>query len=34
MDKYESAAMNSIEKLKAKHLREMEEEEQRIKAYL
>ncbi len=26
MDKYESAAMNSIEKLKAKHLREMEEE--------
>ena len=26
--------MNSIEKLKAKHLREMEEEEERIKNYL
>lgn len=34
MDKYEAAAMNSIEKLKAKHLREMEEEEERIKTYL
>jgi hypothetical protein len=34
MDKYEGAAMNSIEKLKAKHLREMEEEEERIKSYL
>lgn len=34
MDKYEAAAMNSIEKLKAKHLREMEEEEERIKSYL
>lgn len=27
MEKYENAAINSIEKLKAKHLREMEEEE-------
>jgi hypothetical protein len=26
MQKYEDAAINSIEKLKAKHLREMEEE--------
>lgn len=34
MQKYEGAAMNSIEKLKAKHLREMEDEEQRIKSYL
>ena len=34
MDQYEHAAMNSIEKLKAKHLREMEEEEDRIKNYL
>lgn len=34
MDQYEHAAMNSIEKLKAKHLREMEEEEERIKSYL
>lgn len=34
MDQYESAAMNSIEKLKAKHLREMEEEEDRIRSYL
>ena len=34
MDKYELAAMNSIEKLKAKHLREMEEEEERIKSYM
>ncbi len=34
MDKYETAAMNSIEKLKARHLREMEEEEERIRSYL
>ena len=34
MEKYEGAAINSIEKLKAKHLREMEDEEQRIKNYL
>lgn len=34
MEKYEDAAINSIEKLKAKHLREMEEEEERIKNYL
>lgn len=34
MEKYEGAAINSIEKLKAKHLREMEEEEERIKTYL
>ena len=33
MQKYEGAAMNSIEKLKAKHLREMELEEDRVRNY-
>jgi hypothetical protein len=33
MDKYEDAALGSIEKLKAKHLREMEMEEERIRNY-
>ena len=31
MEEYEAAAINSLEKLKAKHLAEMEESESRIK---
>lgn len=31
MEEYEAAAINSLEKLKAKHLAEMEEEESKIK---
>lgn len=33
MQKYEDAAMNSIEKLKGKHLGEIEREEERVRNY-